>query len=256
VYDLNTPVNSSDFQSGLEDWNGNVAGEAMIDHMNTNADPRLRAIFEPGANAGGAYKGLDPLLDASAQLNLINGGTLSIYNRSTVSRNKYFPGILITAAEVSFLTAEYYLNASNDASAKTAYENGINQSIEYYYWLRTLSSDNTSGTLEPTNSTEVDNYINSPAVSWTNAVSADDKIKLIATQKWIHFNVIQPIENWSEIRRLKEPAMSFQPDNSNPQKLPPARWVYPASEATYNAANYSAVQSEDLLTTKIFWDVK
>jgi hypothetical protein len=93
-------------------------------------------------------------------------------------------------------------------------------------------------------------------VSWSNAASAADKIKLIATEKWIHFNVIQPLENWSEMRRLKEPELTFRPDNSNPQQLPPSRWLYPASEATYNAANYSAVQSKDLLTAKIFWDVK
>lgn len=256
VHDINTPVNSSDFQTGLEDWNGNIAGEAMIDHMNANGDPRLRAIFEPGANAGGVYKGLDPLLDASTQLALINGGTLSIYNRSTISRNDYFPGILMNAAEVDFLMAEYYVKTGNDGAAKMAYENGITQSINYYYWLRTLSNDNTTISLVPTNSTEISNYINSAGVSWSNATTTTDKIKLIATQKWIHFNVIQPLENWSEIRRLDEPQLTFQQDNSNPQKLPPYRWVYPSAEATYNAENYSAVQSKDNLSTKIFWDVK
>lgn len=256
VYNLNTPVNSSEFQSGLEDWNGNIAGKAMIDHMNANADPRLRAIFEPGINAGGVYKGLDPMLDASAQLNLINGGTMSIYNRSTISRNKYFPGILINAAEVSFLTAEYYLKQSNDAAAKTAYENGISQSVNYYYWLRTLSSDNTAGALTPTSEEEISAYISSPAVNWSNAESANDKLSLIATQKWLHYNVVQPIENWSEIRRLDMPVLTFPQDNSNPQKQPPLRWVYPAGEATYNGDNYSAVQSKDNLNTKIFWDTE
>src|SRR5690606_515161 len=97
---VNGGINSSGFQSGLEDWNGNIAGKAMIDHMKENADPRLRAIFEPGENANGQYNGLGTLLNAGDQTNAINSGTLSIYNRSTITRNHYFPGILITAAEV------------------------------------------------------------------------------------------------------------------------------------------------------------
>jgi hypothetical protein len=68
-------------------------------------------MFEPGANAAGVYNGLDPLATSAVQTTLVAGGTLSIYNRSTLSRNEYFPGVLITAAEVSFLAAEAYLKA-------------------------------------------------------------------------------------------------------------------------------------------------
>jgi len=253
VFNLSTDIHSKNFQSGLEDWDGNIAGKAMIDHMKTNADPRLRAMFEPGANANGNYAGLDPLMDASAQTALIAGGTLSIYNRSSISRNQFFPGVIINAAEVSFLAAEYYLKAGNNAAAKTAYENGIKQSVAYYYNFRTLSNNNTSIALVPTSDDEVAKYIAAPAVSWDKAT---DKLALIATQKWIHYSVIQPYESWSEIRRLDLPKFSFQLDNSSTQKEPPFRWVYPSSEQTYNTTNYSIVKAKDNLTTKLFWDVK
>lgn len=256
VYNLNTDINSKGFRSGLEDWNGNVAGKVMIDHMKTNGDPRLRAMFEPGANAGGVYNGLDPMLNRGTQNSLLAGGTLAIYNRSTISRNEFFPGIVITAAEVSFLLAEYYVKAGNLAAAQTAYENGIKQSIEYYYWLRTLSNDNTAGALTPTDATEINNYIGSTAVKWSTAATNADRIKLIALQKWIHFSVIQPNENWAEVRRLDAPAFSFETDNANAQKQPPMRWVYPGSEITYNAANYAKVQANDKLSTKLFWDIQ
>lgn len=256
VLNLSTEIHSKNFRTGLEDWDGNIAGKAMIDHMKANSDPRLRAIFEPGANAGGLYNGLDPMLNSATQTALIAGGTMSIYNRSTLSRNQYFPGVLITAAEVSYLVSEAYLRMGNDAAAKTAYNDGITKSIEFYYYLRTITNDNVSGPLAPTNANEISAYINSAGVKWESAATNADKLKLLATQKWIHFNVVQPIESWSEIRRLDAPTFNFEVDNANAQKQPPVRWLYATSEQTYNTPNYETVKSKDNLTTRIFWDVK
>lgn len=253
VHDLNTDIHSKNFRTGLEDWDGNIAGKAMIDHMNKNTDPRLRAMFETGVNAKGVYNGLDPMLDGQAQTALIAGGTLSIYNRSTLSRNQFFPGVLLNAAEASFLAAEYYLKANNNAAAKTAYEKGIRQSIEFYYNLRKLSNDNTAPTLAAFTEEEVTKYLASADVSWDDAT---DKLNLIATQKWIHFSVVQPVDSWAEIRRLDLPKLTFQVDDANAQKQPPFRWNYPSSEQTYNATNYSSVRTKDNLSTKLFWDVK
>lgn len=256
VFDVSSDITSKGFRDGLEGREGNIASKVMIDHLKASGDPRLRVMFEPGANAAGVYTGLDQMLNRNTQNALIAGGTLAIYNRSTLSRNQFFPGMLITAAEVNFLLAEYYLKAANNASAKTAYENGITQSIEYYYWLRSLSNDNTVGNPTPPTPTEISNYIASASVNWNNAATTADKLKLIATQKWIHFSVVQPVESWAETRRLDAPSFSFETDNSNAQKQPPARWVYPSSEQTYNATNYAAVQANDKLTTKIFWDTQ
>lgn len=252
VYDISTDVHSKNFRTGLEDWNGNIAGKAMIDHMKKNTDPRLRALFEPGEkDAAKVYNGLDPMLDGAAQSALIAGGTISIYNRSTLSRNQFFPGVIINAAEVSLILAEYYHKAGNAAAAKTAYENAIKLSTEFYYNVRKVSNDNTSGALTPTTDAEVQAYITSADVNWdTNT----DKLSLIGTQKWIHFNVVQPVDSWSEIRRLGYPKFTFRDDNSNVQKQPPYRWFYPTSESIYNTENYNAVRSNDVLNKKIFWN--
>lgn len=260
VFDVSSDISAKSFKDGLEGDAGrisNTAGKVMIDHMKSNNDPRLRAIFEPGVNAGGVYNGVDPMGNRNAQNTAIVNGTAAIYNRSTISRNQYFPGILINAAEVSFLAAEYYLKTANLAAAKTAYETGIRQSVEYYYWIRTLSAENISGPLTPTSTTEVNAYIASTGVNWDLALTTADKLKLIATQKWIHYSVVQPNESWAEVRRLDAPAFNFEVDAANSiLKQPPVRWIYPASEVTYNKANYETVRSKDNLTTKIFWDVK
>jgi len=92
-------------------------------------------------------------------------------------------------------------------------------------------------------------------VLWTVAPNNAAKLRLIATEKWLHYGVVQPLESWAEIRRMDSPVLTFQADNSSAQKTPPNRWIYPSSEVAYNTANYQAVQSKDNLQTKIFWDV-
>ncbi|MDD5149207.1 MAG: SusD/RagB family nutrient-binding outer membrane lipoprotein [Flavobacterium sp.] len=256
VYDLSSNINSKGFRSGLEDDNGNLAGKAMIDNLVSNSDPRLRVMFEPGLNAApNTYLGLDPLGLSNAQTTLVNAGTVSIYNTSTFSRNQYFPGILINAAEVDLLKAEAYLNASNDAMAKASYEAAITQSINYYYQIHSLSADaGTAPALAPLDPVEITAYIDMPAVKWSNATTKAEKLALIATQKWIHFSVVQLNESWAEIRRLNMPGLSFKVDSANTQTLPPNRWFYPNSEVSSNTANYQAVKASDNLTTKLFWD--
>lgn len=256
VFNVSTPINSSGFRSGLEDWNGNIAGKKMIDHMNTNGDPRLRILFEPGEKAEGKYNGLDPMLNSAVQTEQINSNTLAIYNRSTLSRNRYFPGVLITAAEVNLLASEYYLTAGNDAMAKTQYESSITNSIEFYSKVRAISDDATAGSLTPVTESETKSYIAASGIDWSKAANQEAKMGLIANQKWIHFNVVQPNESWAELRRHDALKLNFWVDNSNKQTLPPLRWFYPGSEQSYNTKNYDAVRSTDLLTSKLFWDTK
>lgn len=256
IHDVNTQINSIGFRTGLEDWNGNIAGKAMIDHMMSTSDPRLRVMFEPGLNAAGNYEGLDPLMVNSEQQLLVDGGTISIYNRSTLSRNQFFPGVLINAAEVNLLLAEYFLKSGSDGEAQSAYNKAIEESIAQYYNFRSVSNDNVAGSVTPPDDAEVASYLVSPEVNWANAADAVAKLELIATQKWLHYSVVQPIEGWAEQRRLDLPEFDFLPDESNTQELPPYRWLYAPSENTYNTANYEAVRQKDNLTTRIFWDVE
>ncbi len=246
----------ADFYQGLIGWGGgDIPSKSIVDSMLHNNDPRLKAMFQPGTDANGNYLGLDPSLNSSDQNTLVNGGTLSRYNFSTISRNTKMPGMLMNAAEVSFLLAEYYLNAGNDASAKSAYEKGISQSIDYYYWLNSISDDKSQGNLTPVTDNQKVTYMGSAGINWDAATTKLEKLNRIAVQKWTNYSVLQPIESWTEIRRLNLPAVTFVADNTNAQKTPPDRWVYPTDESSYNTANYEAVKSKDNLTTKIFWDV-
>ncbi|WP_028524615.1 SusD/RagB family nutrient-binding outer membrane lipoprotein [Runella limosa] len=260
VYDLNSPINSTGLQGALESgasWYINFAGKKMIDHMKTNADPRLPIIFQPGINAKGEYFGIDPTANATVQAALATDGMAALYNRVTFSGNHFFPGVLINAAEVNLIKAEYYLRTNNDAKAQTAYETAIDQSVNFYNKILSLSKNilgETNITI-PATANQITAYLAKDGVNWTKAGSSANKLALIAEQKWLHYNITQPFENWSDVRRLDLPKFSFVPDNSNNQTLPPYRWTIPSNEITYNP-NYSAVKAQDNLTTKIFWDVK
>jgi hypothetical protein len=251
----NTDV-SSDLYEGIIGWgNNDRANKMMIDTMQNNADPRLRAMFQPGALSAPLYAGLDQMLDANTQGKIFAKDTIARYNFSTISKNKMLPGVLITAAATQLLLADYYLNiANNDAAAKAAYETGVLSSIDYYFWLRTIS-DNQETSVSPTNNGEKNAYLASN-MSWNKATSLAAKRNLIALQKWINYSVLEPIECWSEIRRTNLPVLNFVTDNSSTlTQLPPYRFTYPENESTYNTANYQAVIGKDKLTEKIFWDI-
>jgi len=248
IFDNTSDINSRGFRDGIESWNANIAGKVMIDHMKANADPRLPFIFEPGANAGGVFNGLDQSLPQSTQNTLINGGTLAIYNRSTYSRNENFPGILITAPEVHLLLSEYYVRSGNDAAAKNAFETAIRESVALFPSIRAISNDNT--TPAPANPTPaaINTYIAN--IGW-----GGNNLQRIAQQKWLHFNLVQPLESWAEVRRLGYPVFEFRVDPSDLQKTVPLKWNLPASEVNYNTANYEAVRAQDNVNTPLFWDI-
>lgn len=256
IHTLNTLRAPNGFRSGLEDWNGNVAGKFIVDHMRDNADPRLTYLFEPGDNQeDGTYFGLDPLLNPSAQTELVGTNTLTLYNRSTLSRNQFFPGVLMNATQVHLMIAEYFLKEGNDGQAKAHYETAIRESVDYYVYLRSITNDNTAPAAAVVTTADVDNYIANPVVSWDQAASSNEKLRLIARERWLHFNVVQANENWAELRRVDVLNLPFWVDDSNQQDVPPNRWVYPGSEQTYNTENYARVLPNDNLRAKLFWDV-
>ncbi|MBD0835554.1 SusD/RagB family nutrient-binding outer membrane lipoprotein [Aestuariibaculum suncheonense] len=252
VVNVDSPINSRGFDQGFgsDGWYTNFAGKLMVDHMSANNDPRQRVYFEE--IVGGGYAGIDPMANPTTQQTQADNGAVSLFSRSTFNLNQFFPGQIIDAAEVNFLKAEYYLRNSNDAMAKAAYEMGIAQSIEWYYWVRSITNNNISGEVTPLGATEVADYIAGAGIAW--AGTADDKLELIATQKWIHYGVINLRESWAEQRRLDLPELTFMVDNSDVQSLPPVRWIYPDKERALNTENFSAVSSMDNMTTRIFWD--
>src|SRR5690606_34873492 len=232
-------------------WFANLASKRMIDHMVTNEDPRLPFLFEPGAEADGKFIGLDQSLTNSQQRELATGGTLSIFNRSTISRNQYFAVVLFSATEMNLLLAEYYQQHGNPTAAKNAFTKAVNASIDLYRDIRAASNNDVVPAAPDPTPAQKNAYLAN--LDWDGA---SNKIHLIATQKWIHFGIIQTVQAWSEIRRHDYPTFEYRIQNSDLQKTVPVKFNLPPSEQTYNLENYNAVRDQDNINTKLFWDVK
>jgi hypothetical protein len=206
-------------------------------------------MFDP--NVEGDYIGLNHMEDGTAQNTKVSAGLIARFDTSSFTRNDYFPGMVISAAEVSFMVAEAIHRGLAAGNAKFAYETGVRQSI--LFWFEVNSTGTYRDPLPAPSGGDIDVYLAGPNVSWdANA----DKLKLIGTQKWLNTGLGQLVQTWAEVRRLDAPVLTFMPDNESSQTLPPFRWLYPVSEKNLNDANYATVSAKDKLDTKIFWDTK
>src|SRR5690606_10354661 len=140
--------------------------------------------------------------------------------------------------------------SGNSAAAKTAFTNAVNASVDLYRDIRATSAENTVPAAPDPTPAQKNAYLTS--LDWDGA---SDKIQLIATQKWIHFGIIQTVQAWSEIRPYDYPTFDFREQNADIQKTVPVKSNIPPSEITYNAENYSAVRDQDNVNTKLFWDI-
>ncbi|KEO74313.1 SusD/RagB family nutrient-binding outer membrane lipoprotein [Anditalea andensis] len=220
-----------------------------------SGDPRLRVMFT--TNNAGTYQGLPNNLSAAQQTEMVASGAISRIDSATYSHNDKFPGIIITAAEISLLKAEA-AERWGLGSAAESYYNGIRQSIAYLYEINNRN-DNADGTsflpkAPPTND-EMAAFLTHPKIAYEG--TKEEKLEKIGTQAWLNFGLIQAYHGWAELRRTGYPRMSFVTDNSSVQApLPPSRLFYPESERLYNAANYQKVSGNDTPTAKVFWHVR
>ena len=104
--------------------------------------------------------------------------------------------------------------------------------------------------------TNANNYLanTDPKVAWPAAGTLQDKIAVIAWQKYFALNGLQANETFTDYRRLGvvQPPLSVAPERgSNPIIR---RLLYPTTEYSYNAANVAALGTINQFTTKVFWD--
>lgn len=232
-------------------------GKMINDIMAPAEDPRLQVLFSK--NNEGKYVGVNEDWNENVQSDSIGKNYFSRIDSATFGRNDQFPGIIVTAAEVSFMKAEAIERwGIGSGTAKDSYETGIKQSIEFYYNINAMNqnSDGTSYSpkTKPTDA-QITSYLTKVKINYTG--SLQEKLEKIATQQWINFGIIQAYHAWAEVRRTGYPVLNFQEDTGSPNaKTPPFRLLYPDSERTLNKENYSAVAGNDRVDIKVFWHTK
>jgi len=223
----------------------------------TSNDPRTNVLFDKFGKTENnvfvpnpTFKAM-PITFNNAQVNA-EFRNYSTVDSATAWINNKLPGVLMTATETNLIKAEAQERWGTDAAAKTAYETAVKQSVDFYYYLNASSSNNAKAT-KPS-SEVINKFVTESNIAFSGDKNA--KLKLIGTQKWLHFGWLQGEQAWSEYRRTGYPTLPAFPVSSlNGFQRPPVRLTYPSSEITNNSENYQAVRSKDTRDTKIFWDV-
>jgi len=233
--------------------NDYAPGKMVNEIMAPASDPRLPILFT--TNYNGEYQGVPNTWNATRVADSVKNNYFSMWDSTTFTENNVFPGIIITAAEVQFIKAEAYERWSG-GNAKAAYEEGVKQSILFYWNINNTSKQKGDAFYGAKESRPTDlaitTYLANPLVAY-----GTNNLEKIATQKWIDLSVIQAHQAWAEYRRTKLPKLTFPTDASSVlSPNPPNRLLYPGTEASLNTANYETVKSSDNIATKVFWDVK
>lgn len=249
-------------RNALTELNSHLAPEFLLDGvLKPSGDPRIRVLFDKNVSKTGPnpdYYSMPSNVNSTVQEQGIADGKYAVLDSSTYLLNTALPGIVITSAEVNFLKAEAYERWGTTIDAQAAYEKAVTHAVNFAFYLNDLGAEfrgiETADKEPAVTAIEITNLLASAPVAYTGTKT--EKLAKIWIQKWVSFGFLQSIQGWAELRRTNYPMLTFVPDNTPGSELPPTRLLYPGSEKTYNAANYSKVEAKDNSTTRIFWDVQ
>lgn len=216
-----------------------------------NAPTGTTAETDNGANGGANDPYREARLESWTPVGTYLYSPLNLYYVS----DRTFPDLFITGTEVSFLKAEIYNRgiggvAANAATAKQFYEEGITESVKFWYKLANGSSVWTVGkpAAAPT-SGELNTMLSNVAVAYS-AIPAD-ALKQIYKQQWISL-FHQPFDAWTLKRRTGDatPNVPLAPTS---EALNLNRLVYPNGEITSNYDNWLGVTGGTDDRTKKPW---
>lgn len=147
------------------------------------------------------------------------------------------PVILMSPWEVWFLRAEAAARYGTSDNETMAFETAVASNFTY------MGLDGTS-------------YISS--LGYSESDPLDDKLDMIAVQKWISLNGTQEDEGWIEARRFDRPASRLFTDgiwqtpplSVLPAGTFPSAWLYPETEISLNPN----APTQRTITDNIFWD--
>ena len=206
-----------------------------------NNDPRVERFFAEAASPASASNPYVGTTYGAPPDDAVNGSRTSNIGPGLAGSATQSQWIL-TSVESMFLYAEAVARGWFAGDAKTAYENAVKES---FIWLGV-----------PDAITEATTYLSTSAIAnWANSgTTMDTKVAFIVSQKYIALTGINPLEAWSDYRRLgvlpTSAAISVNP--ARVSTVLPVRLLYPSTEVAVNGANVP--KSINAFTSPIFWD--
>jgi hypothetical protein len=235
--------------TGVQATTADDANAYIINILSSSNDPRLSQFFYPVGFSGSKYVGavfgdLQASLPLGSQSSYFGPGLIGTLNASNAGdgsgakQNQW----IMPSFESMFLYAEAVARGWITGDAKAAYQAAVTES---FTWL---------GVPNPAAAatTYMTNYA---GATWTPG-SVTSEAKLIAYQKYIALVGIDPLEAYSDIRRLNMLAdksyISVAPGKLS--NTLPLRLLYPQSEYTSNSANVLKEGTINPFSSKLFWE--
>jgi len=252
------PSNPDNF--GFDATRQNMAS-TYVGFLVKTQDPRVMITCEPAGSdlkAGKlasdytAYRGAgsgDVLDDMSKNAGLSNGagfapGIYSFQNRARYYQNYSGENTFIVGyPELCFNIAEGYARGWATGSAEDWYKKGIKASHTFYGIVEGTNTMtySKSGARDAADLAKYsvnfnfDSFYEQPTVKY----DATSGIEKIVSQKYAAFFMNSGMEAYFNWRRTGFPAFSTGAGNGNSGRIA-LRWLYPATERTANATNYTA----------------
>lgn len=210
--------------------------KTLVDKLYLLSDPRLPvyAQLPSDASVGKYVGGANGLSNSDAN----SQGFAKTSKPGTYFLTSQSPAVIFSYSEVLFALSESVARGYITGDAEQYYKNAITASINQF---------------GITDATVISNYLNQPTVKYDPTNYA----KSIGEQKWIAFYG-QGLDAFAEWRRLDYPVLTAGPATVLDGHIP-TRFFYPGTEQSLNGISYQAAivsQGKDLLTTKLWFDVK
>jgi hypothetical protein len=150
-----------------------------------------------------------------------------------------------------FLNVELHQKLYDD-KGKERGDTIVTAEDEAKYYLDSLTANNDNNPQPSVDNTDVTHF------STVANKSIAEQVKFLAFQKYLAMAGIDPLESWTDLRRLGFDVIPDGYITVNPGKVSntiPIRLPYAQNEYTTNGTNANAQGTIDPFTSKIFWDV-
>lgn len=210
--------------------------KTIVDKLYELSDPRLPVYAQlPSDTSIDRYVGAaNGLSNSDAN----NQGFAKTSKPGTYFLKSESPAVIFSYAEVLFGLSEAVARGFISGDAESYYKQAITASLNQF---------------GITDATIVSDYLNQSRVKY----DASNYKKSIGEQKWIAFYG-QGLDAFAEWRRLDYPELTPGSASVLEGQIP-LRFFYPGTEQSLNGKSYKAAvanQGEDLLTTRLWFDVK